>query len=145
MAQAYNQALFVAYGNACINNASKKTPDIQKAFKADFKKNLKIAGYPTEMDVKNGHLDKIDNFDMSNTLACVPEIVAGFVQNEQRGFDLPAVNNKTAAASIKPFHFDKKKHTGQTNFGGETKTYTSVTGDHEGYKIKNRTSPFKKK
>jgi len=142
MSQAFNMASYVAYGNACIN----KPGDIRTAALADFKKNLKLTGYPTAMDVKNGILDGKDiQLDHSHLLGCTPEIIAGFIQTEQRAFDLPAVNDKTAAASIKPFTFDEKKHTGQTNFGGETKTYTSVTKKHNGYKIKNRTSPFKKK
>lgn len=142
MSQAFNMASYVAYGNAQIN----KPGDIRTAALADFKKNLKLTGYPTAMDVKNGILDGKDiQLDHTNLLSHSPEIIAGFIQSEQRAFDLPAVNDKTAAASIKPFVFDEKKHTGQTNFGGETKTYTSVTKKHSGYKIKNRTSPFKKK
>jgi hypothetical protein len=138
----YNQAAFVAYGNKAINGGQ---PAIQEAFKADFKKNLKLAGYPSEMEVKNGALDNV-TFDMSKTIGQIPNLVTSYMADENAVFKLPSPNpGKVATAVIKPFHFEEKEHTGTTSFGGETKEYKTITGEYDGYKLKNNTAPFKQK
>ena len=95
----FSLAAFVEYGNKCINNANNATPVMQDAFKKDLKKAIAHAGYPSKDEI--GVVDEINDFELTNTLAQVPTLVSSFMRDEQRSFDLPAVDPNTCPASIK--------------------------------------------
>lgn len=139
----FSLAAFTAYGNSCINNATGNTAPIQQAFKADLKKAIAHAGYPSKDEI--GVIDEINDFEMTNTLSKVPEMVSGFMKDEQRAFDIPAADSNTCAASIKVIAVPEKTKTGEIQLGDRKgETYTSTTAAHEEISVKNRRDPFKK-
>lgn len=139
----FSFASFVAYGNACINNTTGNTPDIQTAFKSDLKKAIAHAGYPTKDEI--GVIDEINDFDMSATMQTIPQLVSGYMHDEKRCFDIPAADNKTCAATIKVVEVGEKTKTGTIMLGDKKgETYTSTIAAHEELSVKNRRDPFKK-
>lgn len=139
----FSIASWVAYGNACINNTTGTTPDIQTAFKGDLKKAIAHAGYPNKDEI--GIIDEINDFDMSGTLSAIPEVVSGYMSKEQRAFDIPAADDNTCAASIKVVEVPETTKTGTITFGANKgQTYESTVAAHEELKVKNRRDPFKK-
>lgn len=139
----FSFASFVAYGNSCINNASGKTPEIQTAFKTDLKKAIAHAGYPSKDEI--GVIDEINDFDMSATMQKIPEIVSGYMKNEQRSFDIPAADDNTCPATIKVVAVDEKVKEGTIAFGDKKgETYKSTVAAHEEVSVKNRRDKFKK-
>lgn len=140
----FSFASFVEYGNGCINNVSGKTPEIQTAFKTDLKKAIAHAGYPSKDEI--GIIDEINDFDMSATMSKIPEIVSGYMRDEERSFDIPAANDNTCAASIKVVEVPEKVKEGTIMLGDRKgETYKSVIGAHEEISVKNRRDKFKKK
>lgn len=140
----FSFASFVEYGNACINNTTGNTPEIQTAFKTDLKKAIAHAGYPTKEEINI--IDEINDFDMSATMQKVPELISGYMKDEQRSFDIPAGNDNTCAASIKVIAVEEKTKTGVNQLGPNAGSeYSSTTLAHEELQIKNRRGPFKKK
>lgn len=138
----FSYAAFVEYGNACINNATGKTPEMQAAFRTDLKKAIAKAGYPSKDEI--GIIDTISDFDMSATLREVPNLVSGFMHDEHRAFDIPAADKKTAPASIKVVAVDKKVKKGTVMLGDKKgQEYTSTVAAHEEVKVKNHTKAFK--
>lgn len=139
----FSLAAWVAYGNGCINNVSGNTPEIQTAFKSDLKKAIAHAGYPNKDEI--GIIDEINDFDMSATLSTIPEMVSGYMANEQRAFDIPAPNDNTCAATLKIVEVPETTKTGTITFGtNKGQTYESTVVAHEELKVKNRRDPFKK-
>lgn len=139
----FSFAAWVDYGNSCINNTTGNTPGIQEAFKADLKKAIAHAGYPTKEEI--GVVDTINDFDMSATLSKVPEMVAGFMKDEKRAFDIPAADENTCAASIKVVAVNEKTKEGTIMLGDRKgETYKSTIAAHEEIAVKNRRDPFKK-
>lgn len=139
----FSYAAFAAFGNACINNATGKTPEIQAAFRTDLKKAIAKCGYPTkdEIDI----VDTISDFDMSATLHEIPNLVTKFMHDEQRSFDLPAPDKKTAPATIKVVAVEKKTKNGIIMLGDRKgEPYTSTVAAHEEVKVRNNTKAFKK-
>lgn len=139
----FSYAAFVNYGNACINNTNGKTPKMASAFKTDLKKAIAHAGYPQkdEIDI----VDTINDFDMSATIREIPNFVSKFMHDEQRAFELPAPDKKTAPATIKVVEVDKKTKTGTIMLGDRKgEQYTSTVDAHEEVKVKNNVKSFKK-
>ena len=144
MSKQFSYAALRDYGNACFNNATGKTPHIQEAFRTDLKKAILKAGCPSKEEI--GIIDTITDFDMSETLRVMPEIVVGFMRDEDRAFELPAADKKTAPASIRIADVEEKTHEGVIMLGDKKgETYTSTTKAHREYKIKSRTDAFKTK
>ena len=140
----FSFASFVEYGNACINNTTGNTTEIQTAFKTDLKKAIAHAGYPTKEEI--GIIDEINDFDMSATMQKVPELISGYMRDEQRSFDIPACNDDTCAASLKVIAVEEKTKTGVNQLGPNAGSeYSSTTLAHEELQVKNRRGPFKKK
>jgi len=140
----FSYAAFVAYGNACINNANGKTQELQDAFRADLKKNIAKAGYPSKDEI--GIVDTINDFEMGATLRAIPSMVTGFMHDEDRAFELPAVDSNTAAGSLRIASVEEKTREGVIMLGEHKgETYTSTTGAHDEYRVKSNTDPFKKK
>ena len=139
----FSFASFVAYGNACINNASGNTPEIQTAFKSDLKKAIAHAGYPSKDEI--GIVDEINDFDMSATMSKIPEIVSGYMRDEKRSFDIPAADKNTCAATVKVVSVPEKTKEGVIMLGDKKgEKYTSTTAAHDELTVKNRRDPFKK-
>lgn len=139
----FSFASFVEYGNACFNNTTGNTPEIQTAFKQDIKKAIAHAGYPSKDEI--GIVDEINDFDMSGTLSAIPEIVSGYMKNEGRAFNIPAADDNTCAASINVVAVEEKVKTGTIQMGDKKgEEYTSTIGAHEELKVKNNRKPFKK-
>lgn len=136
----WSLAAFCQYGNECINGKNK---EMQSAFKSDLKKAIAHAGYPNKDEI--GVIDEINDFDMSATLAKVPELVSGFMHDEQRSFAIPAADKKTAPATLRVEAVDKKVKTGIIMMEGPKKgqEYKSVTKAHEEVKVKSNTKDFK--
>lgn len=139
----FSFAAFVSYGNGAINNTSGHTAGIQNAFRADLKNAIKRAGYPTKDEI--GIIDSINDFDMSNTLSKVPELVSGFMHDEQRSFDIPVADDKTCPATIKVVEVGEKTKEGPIMLGDKKgQTYKSTIKAHEEVSVKNRRDKFKK-
>ena len=139
----FSLASLVAYGNGCINNTKGNTPAIQTAFKTDLKKAIAHAGYPSKDEI--GIVDTINDFDMSATMEQIPNIVAGYMKDEQRSFAIPAGDKNSTPCTVSVVHVDKKTTTGVNQFGPNAgKEYTSVCEEHEEYKVKNNRKAFKK-
>ena len=140
--QMFSMAAFVKYGNGKINNVSGKDMEIQTAFKSDLKKAIAHAGYPSKDEI--GIVDEINDFDLSNTLEKVPEIVSSFMSDTGRKFDLPAPDNKTCPATISVVHVPEETKEGVSVLGGEKKKWKSTIAAHDAVKVKNNTKSFKK-
>ena len=141
--KSFSFASFVAYGNSCINNTTGKTPEIQNAFKSDLKKAIAHAGYPNKDEI--GIIDEINDFEMNATLQTVPQLVSGYMRDEKRGFDIPAADSNTCAASIKVISVGEKTKEGINQLGPNAgQPYKSVTAAHDELQVKNRRGPFKK-
>lgn len=131
---------FTKYGNECINSKT----DIGDAFKTDLKKAIAHAGYPSKDEI--GIVDEINDFDMSATIATIPSMVAGYMKSTDRGFDIPAADNKTCAASVKVASIPDKEKTFTIMLGNKKgEQGTSFISAHDEYTVKNRRDPFKKK
>ena len=138
----FSMGAFIEYGNGAINNVSGKSEDIQTAFKTDLKKAIAHAGYPSKDEI--GIIDEINDFDMSNTLECVPQLVSGFMADTGRKFDLPAPDKKTCPATIYTQFVPEETKTGVSKLGGAEKEWTSTIAAHDVVKVKNHTKAFKK-
>lgn len=141
--KSFSFAAWVSYGNSCINNTTGNTPEIQTAFKTDLKKAIAHAGYPTKDEINV--VDEINDFDMSATLSKVPEIVSGFMHDEQRSFDLPSPAKDTCAATVKVVSVPEKTKEGTIMLGDRKgETYKTTYSAHDEISVKNRRDPFKK-
>jgi hypothetical protein len=122
---------WVAYGNA----------HIQEAARADFKKNAAKMGYPSKDEI--GIVDQT-NLDISNTLTAIPGVITKYMDDENRAFDLPAPDKKTAAATIRIENVPEKTKTGIVMLGDKKgEPYTSIIKEHQEIKIKSRNKDFK--
>lgn len=141
--KSFSYASFVAYGNSCINNTTGNTSEIQSAFKTDLKKAIAHAGYPSKDEI--GVIDEINDFDMSATMSKIPDIVSGYMHDEQRSFNIPAANDNTCPATIKVVAVDEKVKEGTIAFGDKKgETYKTTIAAHEELSIKNNREAFKK-
>lgn len=138
----FSMAAFIEYGNGKINNVSGHDMEIQTAFKTDLKRAIAHAGYPSKDEI--GIIDEINDFDMSNTLECVPQIVSEFMADTGRKFDLPAPDSKTCPATISTQYVPEETKTGVSKLGGVEKEWTSTIAAHDVVKVKNHTKAFKK-
>ena len=91
-----------------------------------------------------GIIDEINDFDMSNTLECVPQIVSEFMADTGRKFDLPAPDSKTCPATISTQYVPEETKKGVSKLGGVEKEWTSTIAAHDVVKVKNHTKAFKK-
>ena len=116
MAGIFSMGAFVTYGNNAINNLNGKSSNLQDAFRADLKKNIAIAGYPTK--------DEIGIIDT---------------------FNLPAPDGSCTDATIEIVHKPTKTSTGVSKMGGVDKPWESTIKEHDEYSLTNRRDPFKVK
>jgi hypothetical protein len=138
MAKVHSLAAFAKYGNEQINHGSMKT-----AFKSDLKKAIAHAGYPSKSEIDI--VDTIDDFDMSATLSEVPNLIGQYMKDEDRAFNIPAVDDKTAPASLRIEEIPEKESSGIIQMGSRKgETYTSTVKAHNEIKIKSNRDAFKK-
>ena len=135
----FSFAALANYGNSTATPAS----NFQHAFVQDAKKFYAKAGYPRKEEL--GILDEMQP-DVTNTVSAIPELVAGFMHDEQRSFDIPAADDKTAPASIQVVHVPEKTTEGVITIDGPKKgqKYKSTVKAHDELKVKNRRNAFKK-
>lgn len=134
----HSLAAFVKYGNEQINTGS-----MQSAFKADLKKAIAHAHYPSKEEIDI--IDTINDFDMSATLSKVPELIGNYMKDEDRVFNIPAVDDKTAPASLRLEEIDEKTATGIIQMGPDKgKGYSTTTAAHKEIKVKSNRDAFKK-
>ena len=143
MAGIFSMGAFVTYGNNAINNLNGKSSNLQAAFRADLKKNIAIAGYPTKDEI--GIIDTINNFTMENTLKQIPQLVADYMRDDNRKFNLPAPDGSCTDATIEIVHKPTKTSTGVSKMGGVDKPWESTIKEHDEYSLTNRIDPFKVK
>lgn len=143
MANQFSFAAFVAYGNNAFNNVNGNTPEMETACKTMLKKNIALLNYPTKDEI--GIIDEAKNLDYSPVLEQIPNLVSGFMKDEDRAFEIPAANDNMANASIHIEHVDEKVNEGIIQFGEKKgQPYKSVTAEHDEVKVKNNVKKFKK-
>jgi hypothetical protein len=134
----FSFAAFANYGNSTATPAA----NFQHAFVQDAKKFYAKAGYPSKDEI--GILDEMTP-DVTNTISQIPELVVGFMHDEERSFDLPAADDKTAPATIKVVKVPENTTEGTITFGpNKGKKYKSTTKAHEEPKLKVKRDAFKK-
>ena len=137
--QGFSFAAFANYGNSTAAPAS----NFQHAFVQDAKKFYAKAGYPSKDEI--GILDEMTP-DVTNTVSQIPELVSGFMHDEERAFDLPAADDKTAPATIKVVKVPEKVTEGVVTIDGPNKgqKWKSTVKAHEEPKLKIKRDAFKK-
>lgn len=138
MAKAFSFAALVAYGKSTAAPAT----NFQNAFREDAKKYYAKAGYPSKDEI--GILDEITP-DVTNTVGQIPELVAGFMHDEDRAFNIPAADDNTAPASIKYAKIPEKTSEGIQTIGPNKNTpWKSTVKAHTEVKVKSNRDAFKK-
>jgi hypothetical protein len=137
------QFAFAALANYSNSTAAPAT-NFQKAFVTDCKKFVAKCGYPSKDEI--GIMDeKIAEVDVTNTVTQIPELISGFMHDEQRAFDLPAPDNNTAPATIKVVQVPEKTSEGVQTIGPNAgQKWKSTIKAHEEPKLKIRRDMFKK-
>lgn len=135
----FSLSAFINYGN---DQVSKPGSDISTAFRKDIKAAVALAGYPTKEEIDI--FDTIEGLKMTNTMEQIPALVAHFIEDEDRDFEIPSVNPETCAVSVVKKHVDEITKSGTSNMNGVEKQWTSTIGAHNEYYVKNRRKPFKK-
>ena len=135
----FSFAAFANYGNSTATPAS----NFQHAFVQDAKKFYAKAGYPSKDEI--GILDEMTP-DVTNTVSQIPELIAGFMHDEERSFDLPAADDKTSPATIKVVKVPEKVKEGIIQMEGPKKgqKYKTVIKAHEEPSLKVKREAFKK-
>lgn len=135
----FSFAAFANYSNSTATPAS----NFQHAFVQDAKKFYAKAGYPSKDEI--GILDEMTP-DVTNTVSQIPELVSGFMHDEERSFDIPAADDKTAPATIKVVKVPEKITEGVIQMEGPKKgqKYKTVVKAHEEPKLKVKRDAFKK-
>lgn len=129
---------FIQYGNA------REREYFQEALKADYKVNSKMLGYPNKDEIDGGILDNA-TLSASNTISAIPRLIGDYLHDEHRALDLPAPDDKTAAASLKLVAVDEKTKTGIIQLGDKKgQEYTSTIAAHEEFRVKSKNGTFKK-
>ena len=145
MAGIFSMSAFVTYGNAALNNQKGKSSDLQDAFRADLKKNIAIAGYPSKDEI--GIVDEINNFTFENTLKQMPQLVANYMRDENRKFNIPSPDGSCTDATIEIVHKEKQTKTGVAKLGNgkDPIPWESTIKDHDEYALTNHRDAFKVK
>lgn len=130
---------FVNYVNDQVN---KTEADLGAAFRKDVKEAIKLCGYPTKEEIDI--VDTIEGLKMTNTAEQIPMLVGKYMVDEDRDFEIPAVDDQTCGAAIVRVHKDDVTKTGTSNMNGVEKEWTSTVVAHNEYFVKNRRKPFKK-
>lgn len=139
MANPFSLKAFVDYGNNKVNTTSS---EFSAAFRKDLKANIIKLGCPTKDEISV--VDTATDLRMDNTLAAVPALVANYMKDENRAFDLPAPDDTKCPASIAYVHKEEATSEGVSKIGGVEKPWKSTIVEHDEIKVKNRRNAFKK-
>lgn len=145
MAGIFSMGAFVAYGNMALNNQKGKSSNLQEAFRADLKKNIARAGYPSKDEI--GIIDEINDFSFDNTLKQIPQLVADYMRDENRKFNLPAPDGSCTTASIEIVHKETQTKQGVAKLGKgkDPIPWESTIKEHDEYSLTNNRDAFKVK
>lgn len=145
MAGIFSMGAFVTYGNMALNNQKGKTSNLQEAFRADLKKNIARAGYPSKDEI--GIIDEINDFTFDNTLKQIPQLVSGYMRDENRKFNLPAPDGSCTDATIEIVHKETQTKSGVAKLGNGKAPipWESTIKEHDEYAITNHRDAFKVK
>lgn len=139
MANQASMAAFVAYTNAKANEGGST---LNEAFKKSFIKTVEINNLiPKE---ERGILDNIE-YNVDAIAEAIPQHITEYMRDEDRAFELPAPDERTASATLKLVAKEKETKTGKIMFGPNVgQEYETVIADHNEFAIKNRRDKFKK-
>ncbi len=142
----FSFAAFAEYGNRLANAANNDFRTATVNFVENTMNGIgKQFGYPTTKEELHECLEKYDGYDVSGITDQIPGLVAGFMHDEQRAFDIPAVDNKTCPATIKVVSKDEETKEGTIQFGANKgEQYKTTIEAHEELVVKNNRRPFKK-
>ncbi len=142
----FSFAAFAEYGNRLANTANNDFRTATVNFVENTMNGIgKQFGYPTTKEELHECLEKYDGYDVSGITDQIPGLVAGFMHDEQRAFDIPAVDNKTCPATIKVVSKDEETKEGTIQFGANKgEQYKTTIEAHEELVVKNNRRPFKK-
>lgn len=131
----FSIAAFAEYGRA-------RNKAFQEAFKADTLKNLAKMGYPNKDEASEAV--RTTDLCTDNTVSAVPQLIAGFMADEGRKFDIPSAGKNIAPATIRLEEIPKKVTEGINQLGANKgKPYKSVTKAHTEVKVKSHNKDFK--
>jgi hypothetical protein len=140
----HSLAAMCEWGNKAVNNQGGTTPEIQQAFRQTLKAGIKKANYPS-CEAELAIIDEITDFDVTPLAEQMPDAIAKYMAETGRAINLPAVDDKTAPATLKLIHKDESVSTGTIQMGPHKgETYESVTEAHDEYRIKSNNKAFKK-
>lgn len=135
----FNLAALANYGS------KSNTPGavgIREGFIKDAKKFYVQSGCPgkDEIDILDSKTP-----DISNTMAAIPDAIAGYMAETGRKFNIPATSDTMAPATISIVEVPEKTQTRINQLGPNAgKEYTTTTAPHDEYKVKVDRSAFKK-
>jgi len=131
----FSIAAFAEYSRA-------RNKAFQEAFKADTLKNLAKMGYPNKDEAPEAV--RTTDLCTDNTVSAVPQLIAGFMADEGRKFDIPSAGKNIAPATIRLEEIPKKVTEGINQLGANKgKPYKSVTKAHTEVKVKSHNKDFK--
>lgn len=142
--KSFSASEFAKYVNKTVNNSDKKHAETSNAMKSFLEKTIKKMGCPNN-DELHDVVQSFNEVDATPIADQIPEIVAGFMTEEGRKFDIPSLNKNVAKATIGIREIPEKTKTGIIQFG-ENKggTYKSTTVAHSEVYVKSNTKIFKK-
>ena len=133
----FSIAAFAEYGRA-------RNKAFQEAFKADTLKNLAKMGYPNKDEAPEAV--RTTELCTDNTVSAVPQLIAGFMADEGRKFDIPSTGKDIAPATLRLEPIPKKVTEGINQLGpNKGQKYKSVTKAHTEVKVKSHNKDFKEK
>lgn len=123
--------------------ANKKDSDANKAVKTFVEKTIGALGYPNK-DEAHDIIQSYNNYDLTPIADIIPSMVSGYIKDEDRTFNIPAVNDNCTPAKIGLRHVDDKTKTGTIMFGeNKGQSYSSTVKEHDEFFVKNFTKAFK--
>ena len=139
MANQTSMSAFVEYTN---RKANEKGSALNEAFKASFAKTVERNNLIPKDE--RGILDNIEYVtDPIAEVMC--QHIAEYMRDEDRAFEIPAPDERTASATLKLVAKEKETKTGKIMFGPNAgQEYETVIADHNEFAIKNRRDKFKK-
>ena len=133
----FSIAAFAEYGRA-------RNKAFQEAVKVDTLKNLAKMGYPNKDEAP----EAVRNTELctDNIVSSIPQLIAGFMADEGRKFDIPSAGKDIAPATIRLEPIPKKVTEGVNQLGpNKGQKYKSVTKAHTEVKVKSHNKDFKEK
>ena len=139
MANQVSMSAFVEYTN---KKANEKGSDLNKAFEKSFRMTVERNNLiPKE---ERGILDNIE-YVTDPVAEVMGQHITSYMRDEDRAFELPSPDERTAPATLKLVSKEKETKTGTIMFGPNAgQEYTTTIDDHVEFAVKNRRDKFKK-